>query len=175
MSQGITADLFSDSDIFVEADATFTIDEDIVSFTNTSENATSFLWLFGDGQVSTEENPVHDYIDGDFTATLIADNGCDSDTIDLPITILTSIEDSEEIQGISVFPNPNDGRFNLIFDTETERQICIYSLEGNLLLERSGLFLNETFHLENIPEGVIMLSIQEGQNRVWKKLVVLKN
>lgn len=32
-----------------------------VSFTSTSKNAKTFAWDFGDGETSTEENPVHTY------------------------------------------------------------------------------------------------------------------
>lgn len=42
-----------------------------VTFINTSINATTFLWDFGDGETSTEENPVHVYDeDGVFEVTL---------------------------------------------------------------------------------------------------------
>lgn len=52
------------------------------SFTNTSfGNAVSYLWNFGDGGTSTEENPTHVYnLEGTFSVTLTAfnANGCDS-------------------------------------------------------------------------------------------------
>lgn len=46
----------------------------IVSFTNTSENATSYLWDFGDASdPSVEENPVHEYeAYGDYDVRLTA-------------------------------------------------------------------------------------------------------
>ncbi len=54
----------------------------LVTFNNTSLDASSYYWSFGDNNNSIEENPVHDYlIDGNVTAYLIAgnDSGC-SDT-----------------------------------------------------------------------------------------------
>ena len=43
------------------------------SFTNTSKNATSYEWDFGDGNTSTEESPTHVYESADeYTVTLIA-------------------------------------------------------------------------------------------------------
>lgn len=46
---------------------------EIITFSNTSENASSYLWEFGDGNSSTEENPTHSYSDaGNFTVTLTA-------------------------------------------------------------------------------------------------------
>src|SRR5690349_7645379 len=43
--------------------ASFTYDDNgrEVTFTSTSKNATTFAWDFGDGETSTEENPVHTY------------------------------------------------------------------------------------------------------------------
>lgn len=44
-----------------------------VAFTNTSTQADSYLWSFGDGSTSTAVNPVHTYNSkGDFTVTLTA-------------------------------------------------------------------------------------------------------
>ncbi|MDN3669513.1 PKD domain-containing protein [Echinicola jeungdonensis] len=69
----------------VEADQDITIVEDLtadytvekeyldVAFTNTSENAVSFTWNFGDGNTSTEENPSHTYAEaGTYTVVLTA-------------------------------------------------------------------------------------------------------
>jgi len=50
-----------------------------VTFTNESQYASRFYWNFGDGNTSTETNPVHTYTDdGEFIIRLIADNraGC---------------------------------------------------------------------------------------------------
>lgn len=44
-----------------------------VSFQNESENALEYQWSFGDGNQSTEENPVHEYEEsGTYTITLTA-------------------------------------------------------------------------------------------------------
>ncbi|HAW59232.1 MAG TPA: hypothetical protein DCX03_09535, partial [Bacteroidales bacterium] len=44
-----------------------------VIFTNTSQNFTTCDWNFGDGQTSTEVNPVHIYAaEGEYTVTLTA-------------------------------------------------------------------------------------------------------
>ena len=52
-----------------------------LNFMNTSENASSFLWFFGDGTTSTDENPMHSYdAFGEYSIMLIATNNCGSDT-----------------------------------------------------------------------------------------------
>ncbi|MFM2394959.1 MAG: hypothetical protein RLZZ546_2942, partial [Bacteroidota bacterium] len=45
------------------------------SFNNTSMNATSYLWNFGDGVTSTLQNPIHTYnTPGNYVVTLVCDN-----------------------------------------------------------------------------------------------------
>jgi PKD repeat protein len=56
----------------VEGTAPYKVNSDI-KFQNTSENAFSYLWSFGDGTVSIERNPTHTYtVPGDYTVTLEA-------------------------------------------------------------------------------------------------------
>lgn len=40
----------------------FSQNELTVTFTNSSQNAQSYVWNFGDGQTSKEKNPVHTYV-----------------------------------------------------------------------------------------------------------------
>lgn len=50
-----------------------------VTFTNFSQNATSYEWNFGDGQTSTEANPVHIYsAAGNYTVVLTAKNSANA-------------------------------------------------------------------------------------------------
>ena len=54
-----------------------------VKFTNFTPNAASYLWAFGDGQTSTEKNPMHVYKqNGRYSISLTAyGDGCDSTVI----------------------------------------------------------------------------------------------
>jgi PKD repeat protein len=64
--------------------------QNTVSFTNTSVDATSYLWTFGDGTNSVETNPTHTYAtDGTFTVTLSATNICGTITTEQTVTIVT--------------------------------------------------------------------------------------
>lgn len=48
-----------------------------VTFSNTSNNATTYLWDFGDGQTDSSAQPVHNYDStGTYMVTLYATNGC---------------------------------------------------------------------------------------------------
>jgi gliding motility-associated-like protein len=64
-------------------DTTVGCEDLTVSFTNNSNNATSFLWNFGDGSSIQSQNPTHTYVNpGFYTVTLIVSNiqGC-TDTL----------------------------------------------------------------------------------------------
>ena len=53
----------------------------VVTFTNTSDNATSYSWDFGDGNSSTSMSPSHTYAgDGTYDVELTATNECGSVT-----------------------------------------------------------------------------------------------
>lgn len=52
-------------------DFNYTVDGRTVTFENLSKDATSYSWDFGDGNTSTQENPVHTYAaDGKYTVVL---------------------------------------------------------------------------------------------------------
>ena len=69
----------------VTASFTYTVGYDeggpTVTFNNNSTDATSYLWNFGDGTTSTEENPTHQFDNyNSRTVTLKATNGKSSAT-----------------------------------------------------------------------------------------------
>ncbi len=62
------------------------------TYTNTSINAVSYKWYFGDGDTSVQVNPVHQFnSSGEFNTCLIAYNqyGC-ADTVCQPVSALVS-------------------------------------------------------------------------------------
>jgi len=59
-----------------------------ITFTNDSQNASSYEWDFGDGNTSTEENPTHTYEEaGTFTVALTASNATESSKTSQEITV----------------------------------------------------------------------------------------
>jgi len=60
-----------------------------VDFTNTSTNADSYSWDFGDGNSSTLENPMHIYeVEGDYEVTLTVSNDCGTEMITETVTAI---------------------------------------------------------------------------------------
>ncbi len=66
-----------------------------VRFTDTSADAVSYSWDFGDGATSVQASPVHTFTDpGTYTVVLTVSNGAGQDTMEMDITVLESEEDT---------------------------------------------------------------------------------
>ncbi len=77
-----------------------------VEFTNFSLGSTTYYWNFGDGQVSNAQSPSHVYTGaGNFTAQLIASNGCAYDTSNITITVYPKPNVSFNVQQSSLCTN----------------------------------------------------------------------
>ena len=66
-----------------------------------------WLWDFGDGATSEEENPQHTYsASGNYTVRLIVEDVAGSDTIEQVLDVVAGLR-SEPVQGyFIVYPNP---------------------------------------------------------------------
>ena len=74
-----------------------------VSFTNSSLNASNYTWDFGDGVTSANNNPIHNYFStGTFTVQLIASKCGISDSTYQNIQITKPLDEKETI----LYPNP---------------------------------------------------------------------
>jgi hypothetical protein len=71
-----------------QANFDYTIIGGTVDFGNLSTKATDYVWDFGDLNSSTDEHPSNTYtMSGTYTVSLIANSPCDSDTMEIDITI----------------------------------------------------------------------------------------
>ncbi|MBL7938650.1 MAG: PKD domain-containing protein [Flavobacteriales bacterium] len=80
-----------------------------VQFTNTSTNATSASWSFGDGSTSTALDPLYTYAGpGVYEVILTASNGpcLNRDTMDVNILSTRGPEVTETHEAFELFPNP---------------------------------------------------------------------
>ncbi|MEO1412478.1 MAG: PKD domain-containing protein [Bacteroidota bacterium] len=71
--------LFAVDDLLPTAGFSSVVFDRLVSFSNHSENASSYLWDLGDNNTSTEINPDHNYpVPGIYEVVLRSINGCDT-------------------------------------------------------------------------------------------------
>lgn len=119
-----------------------------VMFTNSSTDATSYAWNFGNGDTSTDSNPSTDYTNtGNYTVTLIAGNAtCDNDTSFFTITVLDATGISEYNFQAKTYPNPTGGLLfvNIFSNSNQNISFNLYSSSGQLVT---------SFYQQNITSG----------------------
>jgi PKD repeat protein len=107
-----------------------------ITFTNESADATAWMWDFGDGSTSTNEDPVHPFaVDGTYEICLIALNDCgETDTV-CQQTVIDQSGLSENTQLLlSVYPNPANDVLTIVFTTELQNAVLeITDLAGKVV------------------------------------------
>ncbi len=149
----------------LKANFTFAVDEKTagkVTFTNTSEGATSYAWDFGDGNTSTDENPAHTYAKNDtYTVKLTATNAGGSDNTTKEVTItntgITSI-DIADLTQLTIQENSPKGTQigeitatvantdeTPVYSIKSQNPADAIALEGNkMVVNDSSVFDHET-------------------------------
>jgi lysyl endopeptidase len=148
----------------------YTVDLNHVQLTNTSVEGLTYDWTFGDGAISEDENPTHDYNrTGKYTIKLTAENLCGVHVTSKEIT--TSYEDL-----LRIYPNPSDGVFTvdlsqIIYLRSTW---AVYDLRGAQI--RSGVVSSYesmiNFNLNGLSSGVYILNLNIDGVDLKRKLLL---
>lgn len=159
------------------AGASQSVNNYVATFTNTSTNASSYSWDFGDGSpLDSQANPSHTYgASGNYTVTMIATNSCGSDTIILNVAITVGVEEFGALAAVGVYPNPSSEVFNISFGTAIGNTVLfeILDMQGKLISkEQVNNIAAGNVHTMNVAayeSGVYMLRITtEKGSRTFK-------
>ncbi len=149
-------------------------------FTNTSTNAVSYSWNFGDASPgSTSANPSHTYSsNGTYTVTLIATGPCGTSTTTTTVVITqVGLQDNDLSNTLSLYPNPNDGNFTLSFDFTTQKDVTIQVLDmsGRMIysdIENNIMSYNKQIGLESAESGMYFVRIITTEGVVTEKVMI---
>lgn len=153
----------------------------IATFINNSSGSSSYLWDFGNGMTSTDQNPYCIYnIAGDYTISLVGYNSlCKNDTLikNNYIHILngTGLNKSNE-EELPIYPNPfND---NLVIHENDLENIRLIDMSGKVLLTKVDFNRqSESYHLNTskLCEGSYFIELTYSDNSIrYVKIVKIK-
>lgn len=98
-------------------------------------------------------------------------------TLEVCSQVVTASTENFGLSDFSIYPNPNNGNFNIQFnsDSSNDINIGIHDLRGRQVFSKtyqnSGLF-NQSLQLNNVLSGVYLVTVQDGARKEIKKIVV---
>ncbi len=118
----------------------------IIGFKNTSLNAKTYLWSFGDGSTSTNESPVHKYArNGQFGVSLKATSDEGSDVTTNTITV-------NDIKADLIVYKSSDGGYNRNIDVSVDGAY-IGTIDGRYYYQTSPSCLANYSATVSLTEG----------------------
>ncbi|MFN7119588.1 MAG: PKD domain-containing protein [Saprospiraceae bacterium] len=150
----------------------YVINGNTVTFNNTSSNAQTYQWNFGDGQTSTQPNPTYTFsASGVYTITLNASNAyCGRSTSQTIAVGLNSTEDLYQ-SGIMIAPNPFHNQLfinSTLYNYQLGYQL--YNIQGQVL--QRGNFTGKTeLNLSAFANGMYILQLQ-NEDKIWIAKIV---
>lgn len=147
-----------------------------VVFNNTSSNASGYNWNFGDGNTSTDENPIHMYTAaGQYVVTLTVYSECDTVTVSNVVNVLNVSNEEFSTANVRLYPNPASNYIQLESLNGTlevsEMEIC--DITGKMVRKVS---VNDKFNtleidLDGLNSGVYMLKYRQNESLVVLKFI----
>ena len=155
---------------------TAAVNSSTFKFTPTVTTYASYEWKFGDGDSSTQTTPTHSYVQrGAQTVELrVEDNySCASfGTGEVQIEAVSGV-DVKQIKGISIFPNPNKGAFNIHFTNEGYVKLkLINDLGQSVWMNDTQIEKNENVEINNLSKGVYILYLEMNSMVNSHKIIV---
>jgi hypothetical protein len=152
---------------------TITQFENVAMFEDTSRKANSWVWDFGDGTFSNEQNPSHEYEQtGTFTVIQFATNNLISWDTASGIVLSTVGINEPARQQLKIYPNPVTDFVNIQNKSGRRLEVELTDVSGKILLS-FGLENNEQkkISLAQFEKGVYLFRYQSGLVSVSKKVI----
>jgi PKD repeat protein len=158
---GVSAPIFVTVTETPTADFSAIINNLGVQFLNNSTAASSYNWNFGDGNVSTENNPSHNYgTDGSYTVTLEASNGncTDIHTFEVLVTGINEWINSN----IYLYPNPAHDVINL--ECPINSNVQLLNVTGQTIQVITNSNSKELINVNELNTGVYFIRVVSNDN-----------
>ncbi len=141
-----------------------------VTFTDLSANApTEWLWDFGDGNTSTDQNPSYAYTaDGNYTVCLTVTNSAGSDEAcqEVPI-MLTSTGEATASDGIRLYPNPAVDQFRIELQNGSTQPLRLTIIDSRgQIVKQETMRAYQSIDTGNWAGGTYLYLLQDLKGRL---------
>lgn len=144
-----------------------------VQFTNKTQGATTYLWDFGDGTISTLKNPIHTFSSVGNYVIKLTTNACGKNTTKEKSLIINTlgIKESTMEDPVRIYPNPTQ---NIVTIT-TRKKIEIVALtdaSGRIVsYHLNKMTFGYTLPFSHLTSGVYVLKYKMEGKEFSKKII----
>ena len=153
---------------------------DTVQFSSASSNGAAFLWDFGDGKTSNEENPLHRYsAAGTYLVRLTVTNTCGSiAAAEQTVTAASAVSAPGFLEVFELRPNPAGDHFTVFLEGRPENFLALdflgvtgQRISTEILDFRSGS-TQKTFPCKDVPRGVYLIRVFDANRCDYRKIII---
>ena len=155
-------------------------------YSNNTSRSVKHAWTFGDGNYSSNKDPIHSYRKkGSYTVCHIVTKYDSSnnriicqDSVCQKMTIgNTSIADDEIKSSLNIYPNPANHKLNIDFSISAREEMIIRILNplGQVEFSKEIIGVNGANHISlpiiNLQNGLYFIQIQSTQGQSTKSFI----
>ena len=135
-----------------------------------------YEWDFGDGDISTELEPNHEYAEkGLYEVCLTVSNVYDTNTSCKTIMLgTTSTADQEYKVDVSIYPNPTSDYLTLNIHNylAIDGSIRFYDMTGKMVKEQPLKSASSIIDMRELPSGIYIYHIYDNLKEIFSNKVV---
>ena len=154
------------------------------TFQNTSAGGVNYLWDFDDGNLSTNTNPIHAFLNqGSYGVTLTTTDGsgCSNTYTDTIVVVYdpNSIQKISSNFNLNIWPNPSNGTVNISLSefANSEVIVSVYNAVGQEISKeifKKGGSTNKILNLSDESNGLYVIKVSNGIEEKSKKILINK-
>ncbi len=138
------------------------------------KNIVSWLWNFGDGSTSTQQNPSHSYVvAGTYTVSLTVNDGTTADSETKINLISAGYTGTEEITSnqIKLYPVPASDVLQIESETMPDK-LLVTDMSGKVLISQKGTSRKTILDLSVLKQGTYLLTVLTSEGKIIKRFSV---
>lgn len=142
------------------------------------ENISEYFWDFGDGNTSTEADPVHQYTEANqYIVTLTIKDECDNELVfTTEFDCLIGIKDIEADKVISLYPNPAKNQINIEYPESLNIQnLKIVNILGqDVYVASVNNDSSIQLDVSSLTSGIYYIHVNTQEGTIIRKFEIIK-